>query len=138
MFDQQPVELIEGELISKMGKKRPHVRHCGVARSVAYSKFSVSRFVNPEAPIDVAPQDNPTNEPQPDAIVLRQSLLRLPDRHSAALRPGVGRRGFRHITSFSTSPPRRRCTRALEFRNIGSGHSGTPVSSPSRASGWTV
>jgi Uma2 family endonuclease len=25
--------------------------------------------VNQEAPIDVAPRDNPTNEPQPDAIV---------------------------------------------------------------------
>jgi len=28
------------------------------------------RFVNSEAPIDVAPEDNPTNEPQPDLIVL--------------------------------------------------------------------
>jgi len=28
------------------------------------------QFVNPEAPIDVAPEDNPTNEPEPDLIVL--------------------------------------------------------------------
>lgn len=28
------------------------------------------RFVNPEAPIDVAPEDNPTNEPEPDLLVL--------------------------------------------------------------------
>src|SRR5262249_5538082 len=26
--------------------------------------------VNPEAPIDVAPEDNPTNEPEPDLVVL--------------------------------------------------------------------
>ena len=33
------------------------------------------RFVNQEVPIDVAPEDNPTNEPEPDLIVLtRQSL----------------------------------------------------------------
>jgi hypothetical protein len=29
-------------------------------------------FVNPEAPIDVAPEDNPTNEPEPDIIVLKR------------------------------------------------------------------
>jgi Uma2 family endonuclease len=30
-------------------------------------------MVNMHAPIDVAPQDNPTNEPQPDVIVLKRS-----------------------------------------------------------------
>jgi hypothetical protein len=28
--------------------------------------------VNPEAPIDVAPEDNPINEPIPDLIVLKR------------------------------------------------------------------
>jgi len=28
------------------------------------------QFVIPEAPIDVAPEDNPTNEPEPDLVVL--------------------------------------------------------------------
>ena len=32
------------------------------------------RFVNQEAPIDVAPEDNPTNEPVPDVIVLKREL----------------------------------------------------------------
>jgi Uma2 family endonuclease len=32
------------------------------------------QFVNPEAPIDVAPEDNPTNEPEPDVIVLKREL----------------------------------------------------------------
>ena len=31
-------------------------------------------FVNPSAPIDVAPEDNPTNEPEPDIIVSKQDL----------------------------------------------------------------
>jgi Uma2 family endonuclease len=32
------------------------------------------RFVNAEAPIDVAPEDNPTNEPVPDLVVLKRSF----------------------------------------------------------------
>ena len=32
------------------------------------------RHVCPEAPIDVAPEDNPTNEPEPDIIVLGRDL----------------------------------------------------------------
>jgi hypothetical protein len=27
-------------------------------------------YVDPEAPIDVAPEDNPANEPEPDLVVL--------------------------------------------------------------------
>jgi hypothetical protein len=30
------------------------------------------RFVNAEAPIDVSPEDNPWNEPEPDLIVLKR------------------------------------------------------------------
>lgn len=88
VFDQQPVELIEGELISKMGKNRPHVYL--LARVVRWltEVFGVD-FVNFEAPIDVAPQDNPTNEPQPDAIVLRRSysgfLTKTPQPHDLEL-----------------------------------------------------
>jgi Uma2 family endonuclease len=33
------------------------------------------QFVNPEAPIDVAPEDNPTNEPEPDLVVLAKPSL---------------------------------------------------------------
>jgi Uma2 family endonuclease len=33
-------------------------------------------FVNHEAPIDVAPEDNPTSEPVPDAIVLKRKFTR--------------------------------------------------------------
>ena len=73
LFDQQRVELIAGELISKMGKRRPHVNAVWFTCLWLAEAFG-KRFVNPEAPIDVAPEDNPTNEPEPDVIVLNRDL----------------------------------------------------------------
>jgi Uma2 family endonuclease len=69
VFDQQRVELIEGELIVKMSKNRPHVRVAALLTAWLIQIFGGLR-VNAEAPIDVAPEDNPTNEPVPDLIVL--------------------------------------------------------------------
>jgi len=71
LLDQERLELVEGELISKMGKKRPHVSSFTRLQAWLMQVFGWS-FVNAEAPIDVAPEDNPTNEPVPDLIVLRQ------------------------------------------------------------------
>jgi Uma2 family endonuclease len=70
MFDQQRLELIEGELIDKMGQKRPHVNSLTLVAGWLMQAFG-GRYVNLAAPIDVSPEDNPTNEPQPDLIVLR-------------------------------------------------------------------
>ena len=72
LFDQERVELIEGELISKMGKSRPHVDAASLLAEWLIPLFG-GRFVNSEAPIDVAPEDKPTNEPVPDMIVLKRS-----------------------------------------------------------------
>lgn len=69
IWDQQHLELLEGELISKMGKKRPHVNALVAVQAWLVRTFG-EQFVNPEAPIDVAPEDNPTNEPEPDLVVL--------------------------------------------------------------------
>jgi Uma2 family endonuclease len=69
IWAQQHLELIEGELISKMGKKRPHTNVLIVIQDWLVRTFG-AQFVNPETPIDVAPEDNPTNEPEPDLIVL--------------------------------------------------------------------
>ena len=63
------LELVGGELISKMGKNRPHVNALIVLYPWLIQAFG-AEYVNPEAPIDVAPEDNPTNEPEPDLIVL--------------------------------------------------------------------
>jgi Uma2 family endonuclease len=71
IFEQQRVELIEGELIDKMGKNRPHVDTLTLLFGWLIQVFGL-RFVNTEAPIDVAPEDNPANQPQPDLIVLKR------------------------------------------------------------------
>ena len=66
-------ELIEGELIDKMGKKFPHVRGT-FAMAKALRAIFGDDFVITEAPIHVADDDNPRNEPEPDIIVLRQPV----------------------------------------------------------------
>lgn len=71
LFDQQKLELVEGELINKLSKKRPHTNSLTSTMTWLVQTFG-PLFVNQKAPIDVAPKDNPTNEPQPDAIVLKR------------------------------------------------------------------
>jgi Uma2 family endonuclease len=69
-IDLQHVELIEGELIVKMSKNPPHVDAAALLLGWLIQVFG-ARFVNHEAPIDVAPEDNPTSEPVPDMFVLK-------------------------------------------------------------------
>jgi Uma2 family endonuclease len=69
LFHHERVELIEGELIRKMGKKRRHVSTLTLLRAWMAQVFT-DEFVDTEAPIDVAAEDNPVNEPEPDLIVL--------------------------------------------------------------------
>lgn len=64
-------ELVEGELVSKMGKKGPHVVALALVRDRLMQIFG-PRFVLTETPIDVSPADNPTSEPEPDLIVLQR------------------------------------------------------------------
>lgn len=73
LFDGQKLELVEGELINKLSKKRPHTNSLVLLMNWLIQTFGPP-FVNPETPIDVAPEDNPTNEPQPDLIVLKREL----------------------------------------------------------------
>ena len=73
IWDQERLELVEGELISKMGKRRPHVNALTLLMALLVRVFGW-QFVNLGAPIDVAPEDNPTNEPEPDLIVLKQDM----------------------------------------------------------------
>jgi Uma2 family endonuclease len=73
LLDQRHYELVEGELIDRMGKNRPHVNSLVLLMTWLQQVFGAS-FVNPEAPIDVAPGDNPTSEPEPDLIVIKRDL----------------------------------------------------------------
>jgi Uma2 family endonuclease len=80
IFDQQHVELVEGELIDKMGKNQPHV--VSLVCIVAWLQQVFGwRFVSYEGTIDVAPEDNPTSEPIPDAIVLGRDLSHFQSGH---------------------------------------------------------
>jgi Uma2 family endonuclease len=71
LFERERLELVDGELIGKMGKNRPHVNALAMMYRRLMQIFGES-FVNSEAPIDVSPEDNPTNEPEPDLIVLNR------------------------------------------------------------------
>jgi hypothetical protein len=71
LLDQESLELVEGDLIRRAGRKRPHVNSLTEVHGWLVQVFGW-RFVNLGAAIDVAPQDNPTNEPVPDLIVLGQ------------------------------------------------------------------
>ena len=74
LLDLERVELIEGELITKMGKKPPHVVTLALVADWMRRVFG-EQFVLQEAPIDVAPEDNPANEPEPDVIVLEHPYV---------------------------------------------------------------
>jgi hypothetical protein len=72
LFEGTHFELIEGELVDKTGKNRPHVIGVNLAFKGMERVFG-EEFVNQEAPIDVAEADNPRNEPEPDVIVTRRN-----------------------------------------------------------------
>ncbi|MDP9172022.1 MAG: Uma2 family endonuclease [Acidobacteriota bacterium] len=71
LWERERLELIDGDLISRKGKKRPHVNSLIFVMRELVALFG-SLYVTPEAPIDVSPEDNPTNEPEPDLAVLTQ------------------------------------------------------------------
>ncbi|MBV9267246.1 MAG: Uma2 family endonuclease [Acidobacteriaceae bacterium] len=73
LLHQHHLELVEGELIDKLGKKRTHINALTLIQAWFVEVFG-NRFVNAEAPIDVADHDNPVNEPEPDLIVLNRDL----------------------------------------------------------------
>ena len=71
MWNLERLELIDGELVSTMGKKRPHTIALNAIRVWAAAVFGGFN-VETETSIDVAPGDNPINEPEPDVLVLRR------------------------------------------------------------------
>lgn len=62
-------ELVEGDIVSKMGINRPHSM---IAKRIDVWLSSIFRTscILPTCSIDVAPQDNPTSEPEPDLTLL--------------------------------------------------------------------
>ena len=68
VWDDERLELVGGELISKMGKNGPDVTSLGLMLIWLQGVFG-GTFVLQESPIDVSTADNPTSEPQPDVVV---------------------------------------------------------------------
>ena len=75
LLEQERLELVDGELID-MSKNRPHV-NAQVFLFIWLAEIFGMKFVNQEAPIDVAPKDHLNNEPVPDLIVLKQPTHQL-------------------------------------------------------------
>ena len=82
ILDLHQYELIDGELIKKMGKNHPHIRTLILLMEWLRSVFP-NRTVVQEIPIDVRPEDNPSSEPEPDVVVLTGSVLDLIPRPKA-------------------------------------------------------
>lgn len=69
IFDQQRVELIEGELIDELAKTRREIVASSMMIGWLLEVFGAKRW-SYAAPVDIAPEDNPRNQPQPDMISL--------------------------------------------------------------------
>ncbi|MBY0503099.1 MAG: Uma2 family endonuclease [Bryobacteraceae bacterium] len=72
LIDGQRFELIDGQLIDKMGKSQPHIIRLALVD--AWLKRIFPGKVLSGAVLDVTPEDDSTNEPQPDLIVLRRPI----------------------------------------------------------------
>ena len=80
-FDGQRYELVEGELINKMGQNPPHA-HAITILTVALVRLFGDR-ARLQLPVDVSPEENSTSEPEPDGAITHG-----PARDFAARGPG--------------------------------------------------
>jgi hypothetical protein len=117
LCEREKLELIEGDLISKTGKNSPHITAMLLVMGWLFRVFG-TRYVRPENLIDVSPEDNPTNEPQPDLAVLLKPFL-----SSKSANPGPS--DVRLLVEaptprwHSTWESGRASTHGREFRSIG-------------------
>ena len=72
-FHAERLELIEGELIEKMSKSALHSFTLALLVRWLASVFG-HPFVQQEPSIDVSPEDHPTNQREPDIIVLTKPM----------------------------------------------------------------
>ena len=70
--------IVDGELFSKMGKKRPHTIATKLLLSWLQGAFGWE-CVEHEVSIDLSPADNQANEPEPNIVVLNRGSLEFPE-----------------------------------------------------------
>jgi len=73
-------ELIDGELVSKMGQNPPHARSLQRIYAWLIRVFGVERVRN-QAPIEVAEKDRRRNDPLPDIVVVAEDKPEYDERH---------------------------------------------------------
>ena len=73
VIDLERYELIEGELIPKVGKNHPHMLAVLLLASWLRKVFGETLVVT-EPSIDLRPEDNPSSAPEPDVVALVRSL----------------------------------------------------------------
>ena len=83
MLDER-FELIEGEIILKMGQNRPHGITMRLIRKYLEQLFTAD-FMQIQEPVLVAYEDDEFNEPEPDLTVLEQPYMTYGKR-----KPGTG------------------------------------------------
>src|SRR3989442_4222737 len=121
LLGRQRLELIEGELIDKMRKKRAHVNSLTLLLAWLVNVFGVRR-VNPGAPIDVAPEDNPSNEPRTGSHRFEARPLPFHQRKPAPSRPPIGGRGGRFNARFRPHHESGPLCSSRHRRILGAGH----------------
>lgn len=97
LWDRERLELIEGELITKTLKRCPRMIAFTLILEWLTGVFGV-QFLNLEGPVDVAPEDNPTSEPEPDIAVLSKAA-------TAYMKAGPGAADVRLLIEISDSTP---------------------------------
>jgi Uma2 family endonuclease len=80
LFDGRRFELLDGELIDKMGQNPPHASAIQLLLEWLVTLYGAAR-VRVQLPIDVAPADRPRNEPEPDVVALAQKKSEFTRRH---------------------------------------------------------
>lgn len=73
IWAQERLELVNAELITKLGRDPAIYFSLHALRRLLDEVFT-PRHVYTEIPIDVAAADNPTNEPEPDLVVLKEEI----------------------------------------------------------------
>lgn len=76
LTDGDPVELLEGWLVTKMTKNPSHRMACELVREAVRNILPEGWHIQGEQPITTA-----DSEPEPDAMVVRGTLRDYPDRH---------------------------------------------------------
>ena len=85
MLGTQLVELIDGLLVRKMGKRPPHVIACEATRDLLLPLIPQGWRLTVEAPIRVPEFD----EPEPDLAIVRGTRAQYEDRHPGPADVGI-------------------------------------------------